>query len=62
MKRPDTRPIPLHDYGSAIQTAVSWLGERYLLAEPVSRRREERSPFFSEPRSWHTSTRKPVRH
>ena len=62
MTRPDTRPIPLHDYGKAIQTAVSWLGERYLLAEPVARRREERSPFFAEPRRWHGSTRRPVRH
>ena len=36
MKSPATltRAIPLHDYGPALQSAVSWLGERYLLAEP----------------------------
>jgi len=42
-----------HDYGLALRNAVSWLGDRYLLAEPVSRRNEKRKPFFVEPRSWH---------
>jgi hypothetical protein len=28
----------LHDYTPALNGAVSWLGERYLLAEPVRRR------------------------
>jgi hypothetical protein len=55
MKRPkeNVRPLPQHDYGLALQTAVSWLGDRYLLAEPVARRREPSRPFFVEPRSWH---------
>lgn len=55
MKRP-TKPaaIPLHDYDRALQTAVSWLGDRYLLAEPVKRRPADRSPYFSETPRWHT--------
>ena len=46
------RPIPLHDYSPALQSAVSWLGERYVLAEPVTRRREERKAYFNTPREW----------
>ena len=44
MKRPNdlhTQP-PVHDYGLALQNAVSWLGDRYLLASPVSARRPDR--------------------
>ena len=52
-----TSRMPLHDYRLALQTAVSWLGDRYLLAEPVSRRVEERKPFFAEVRSWHEPRR-----
>jgi hypothetical protein len=60
MKRPNPNSrITQHDYGLALQSAVSWLGERYLLAEPVSRRVEERKPFFAESRSWH-EPRRPV--
>lgn len=43
MKRPNEHPqLPLHDYGLALQSAVSWLGERYLLAAPVAARRPDR--------------------
>ena len=35
MKTRTTKAIPLHDYGPALQNAVSWLGNRYLLADPV---------------------------
>jgi hypothetical protein len=54
MKRHKETPnlLPRHDYGLALQTAVAWLGDRYLLAEPVSRTREHK-PFFVEPRRWH---------
>jgi hypothetical protein len=66
MKRPDdkVRSIPVHDYGLALQSAVSWLGDRYLLASPVERRREDPAPFFSEPRRWHDAARSgaPRRH
>jgi hypothetical protein len=58
MKRPNPKsPIQQHDYDLALQSAVSWLGERYLLAEPVSRRVEEHKPFFVEARSWHEPRR-----
>jgi hypothetical protein len=61
MKRPESRSsIPVHDYGVALQSAVSWLGDRYLLASPTPRRSEERSPFFSEPHRWHGTTRSPT--
>lgn len=61
MKRPDnqSKPIPLHDYDHALQSAVSWLGDRYLLASPVPRRKEDQKPFFSEPRRWHETARLP---
>ncbi|MEJ0085055.1 MAG: hypothetical protein WDO72_05210 [Pseudomonadota bacterium] len=40
VKRPNelAHSIPLHDYRPALRGAVSWLGDRYLLAEPVRRR------------------------
>jgi len=44
--------IPQHDYGLALQAAVSWLGDRYLLAEKVAPRREIK-PFFAATRNWH---------
>jgi hypothetical protein len=47
------RSLPLHDYSPALQSAVSWLGDRYLLAEPVTRRVEAPRAFFTEPPRWH---------
>jgi hypothetical protein len=44
--------LPIHDYRPALQFAVSWLGQRYLLAEPVQRRPEEPRPFFAETPRW----------
>jgi len=44
--------LPIHDYRPALQCAVSWLGDRYLLAAPVTRRREESRPYFAENRRW----------
>ena len=51
MKRSDDKalllqaqPIPQHDYKSALQNAVNWMGDRYLLAEPVRRLNDERKP------------------
>lgn len=41
-----THSIPLHDYRPALQGAVSWLGDRYLLAEPVRRRSEDRKAHY----------------
>ena len=54
MKRKEpTSKIPLHDYRTALQDALSWLGDRHLLAEPVPRLSEERAPYFAESRRWH---------
>ena len=49
--------LALHDYHLALQSAVSWLGDRYLLAEPVQRRNEPAQPYFTEPRRWYPITR-----
>jgi hypothetical protein len=35
-------PFPVRDYSTAVQSAVSWLGDRYLLATPVPARSHER--------------------
>jgi len=39
MKRPNDihLPLPVHDYEPALQRAVSWLGDRHLLATPSVR-------------------------
>ncbi len=47
-------PLPKYDYGLALQTAVSWLGDRYLLAQPVARRPMENPAYFVEQPSWHS--------
>ena len=52
MKTAESTTIPVHDYDRALKNAVSWLGDRYLLAEPVRRRKEELSGFYVEPRRW----------
>ena len=45
--------FPLHDYSPALQGALSWLGDRHLLAEPAPRLRQEQTPYFAESRRWH---------
>jgi hypothetical protein len=50
--------LPQYDYALALQRAVSWLGDRYLLAQPVSRRVEERQAFFVETHSWREPRRR----
>jgi len=52
------KTFPQHDYGLALKSAVSWLGDRYLLADPLPRRRNERKDYFVETRRWH-DVRKP---
>jgi hypothetical protein len=49
--------LPVHDYRPALQCAVSWLGDRYLLAAPVMRRCDDSKPYFAETRRWFPSTR-----
>ena len=45
-----TQAVPTHDYSPALQGALSWLGNRYLLAEPVNRRPDyKRSETQSAP-------------
>jgi len=43
MKTPESKRqgIPQHDYRAALQGALSWLGDRYLLAEPQNRRTDD---------------------
>ena len=55
MKRPKVPalPLPRYDYGLALRNAVSWLGDRYLLAEPVARRPVEQPAYFVEQPHWH---------
>jgi len=55
MKRPKESPkhLPQHDYALALRNAVSWLGDRYLLAQPVARSVATPQPYFVETRSWH---------
>jgi hypothetical protein len=48
-----TAPIPQHDYAQALKSAVSWLGDRYLLAAPLPKRRDQRKDYFVETRRWH---------
>ena len=43
-----SQTIPQHDYRSALQGALSWLGDRYLLAEPLNRRNDEHKSHVSE--------------
>ena len=52
-RKPFNVPIPMHDYRLALLGAVFWLGERHLLAEPIPRSSEGRSPYFAESRRWH---------
>jgi len=42
--------LPVHDYRPALQGALSWLGNRYLLAEPARPLTEGRTPVFTQKR------------
>lgn len=57
MKRSNNPQLPIHDYRMALKGAVSWLGERYLLAEPVQKRRGEAKPFFAQIPRWLPTSR-----
>ncbi|HET9448070.1 MAG TPA: hypothetical protein VFO35_17525 [Steroidobacteraceae bacterium] len=51
----DNQPhFPVRDYSSAVQSALSWLGDRYLLATPIHapapRARSRFSPMARTPR------------
>jgi hypothetical protein len=50
-----SQAIPTHDYQPALQGALSWLGSRYLLAEPLNRRRDAAVPdIFKAERPEHS--------
>jgi hypothetical protein len=50
-----SQAIPTHDYQPALQGALSWLGSRYLLAEPLNRRRDAPIPdIFKTERPEHS--------
>jgi hypothetical protein len=48
-------PFPLHDYGAALQGALSWLGDRHLLSAPAPRLQTVHADYFAESRRWHPS-------
>jgi len=48
---------PRYDYALALQKAVSWLGDRYLLAEPVPKRKDETKPYFADAPRWFPKSR-----
>ena len=45
--------FPLHDYSPALQGALSWLGDRHLLAAPAPRLQTVQAAYFAESRHWH---------
>jgi hypothetical protein len=45
--------LPVDDYSAALRNAVSWLGERYLLAVPVTRSEQAAPRYFPQGRGWH---------
>jgi hypothetical protein len=45
-----SQTVPPHDYRPALQGALSWLGKRYLLAEPLNKR-SDHAAQRSEPQS-----------
>lgn len=53
---PDKIVIPTHDYEEARRRAVSWLGDRYLLAEPA-RRTPQPATYFGAAPGWHVRPR-----
>jgi hypothetical protein len=57
VKRSKNPALPVHDYRPALQCAVSWLGDRYVLAAPAQRRHPARDPFYAETRRWLPTTR-----
>lgn len=60
MKRPKEtlKHPPQYDYALALQKAVSWLGDRYLLAQPVTRPVPvPPQPYYHEARPWNSRSR-----
>ena len=49
--------LPVDDYSAALRNAVSWLGERYLLAVPVKRSEQATPRYFPQEPGWHERLR-----
>jgi hypothetical protein len=51
----DRPKLPVEDYSVALRNAVSWLGKRYVLAEPLKARPLDQRPprYFGERKRWH---------
>jgi hypothetical protein len=45
--------LPVNDYSAALRHAVSWLGERYLLAVPVKRSEQPTLRYLPQGPRWH---------
>jgi hypothetical protein len=55
MKQRTSNPtLPVHDYSYAVRNAVTWLGERYLLAVPIEPKHNNRRlpVYFLQPNPW----------
>jgi hypothetical protein len=57
LNKPRNPALPMHDYRTALQCALSWLGDRYLLAQPVNRVSAQHRPNFAATRQWMPDTR-----
>jgi len=55
MKRPEEKAklVPTHNYDQAREKAVSWLGDRYLLAEPARKRDDGSKSYLKAPSDWY---------
>jgi hypothetical protein len=50
--------LPVDDYSAALRNAVSWLGERYLLAVPVTRCEQPTPRYLPQGPGWHERLQK----
>ena len=50
--------LPVEDYGAALRNAVSWLGERHLLATPVTRSERAAPRYFPQGRGWYGNVKR----
>jgi len=46
---PETRRSPPHDYRRALQKAIAWMGDRYLLAAPLPRTNADNPKYWTAP-------------
>ena len=53
LMRQEHQRLPVDDYSAALRNAVSWLGERYLLAVPVKRSEQPTLRYLPQGPGWH---------